>query len=133
MDELVGALLVRDGKLLLGLRSPARRLCPDCWDVIGGHVEPGETPEATLSRELEEEIGVTPTVFRDIGEVFDETDRCRLYRVDSWTGGEPAICNDEHVDLRWFSVSEACALPNLAVDQYRDIFGSIFQPDPRAG
>jgi 8-oxo-dGTP pyrophosphatase MutT (NUDIX family) len=54
MAEMVGAVLVRDGTLLLGLRSPARRLCPNCWDTIGGHVEPGETVEETLRRELEE-------------------------------------------------------------------------------
>ena len=128
MDEMVGAVLVRDGKLLLDLRSSARRLCPNCWDMVGGHVEPGETSKETLCRELQEEIGVTPTVFHAIGELFDETDHCRLYRVDDWTGGEPAICNDEHVDLRWFSVGEARALPNLAVDQYRNIFGSLFRP-----
>jgi 8-oxo-dGTP pyrophosphatase MutT (NUDIX family) len=127
MDEMVAAVLVRDGKLLLGLRSSARRLCPNCWDMIGGHVEPSETSEETLCRELQEEIGVTPTVFQGIGELFDETDHCCLYRVDDWAGDEPVICNDEQVDLRWFSVREACALPNLAVDQYRDIFRSIFK------
>jgi hypothetical protein len=73
---------------------------------------------------------VTPNVFHDIGELVDETDRCRLFRVDGWTGGEPALCNDEHVELRWFAVSEACALPNLAVDQCRQIFGSIFKSTP---
>ncbi|OYN98759.1 hypothetical protein CGZ95_11820 [Enemella evansiae] len=39
------AALVRDGRVLLAHRHPERRWYPDCWDLVGGHVEPGETPE----------------------------------------------------------------------------------------
>ena len=38
------AALVRDGLVLLGHRHPARRWYLDCWDLVGGHVEPGELP-----------------------------------------------------------------------------------------
>lgn len=38
-------------------RSPDRRLLPGTWDIVGGHVEPGESPEAALAREIEEETG----------------------------------------------------------------------------
>jgi 8-oxo-dGTP pyrophosphatase MutT (NUDIX family) len=30
---------------------------PGTWDVAGGHVEPGETPQQALAREIEEETG----------------------------------------------------------------------------
>ncbi len=40
-------------------RSPERRLFPGSWDVVGGHLDPGETPEQALARELEEETGWT--------------------------------------------------------------------------
>lgn len=49
---------VRDGRLLLGLRAAHKKAFPGCWDVIGGHVEAGETPEAAMRRELLEEIGI---------------------------------------------------------------------------
>lgn len=39
------AALVLDAKVLLGHRHPARRWYPSCWDLIGGHVEVGESPE----------------------------------------------------------------------------------------
>jgi len=40
--EIVGGVLVRGGELLLGRRSPHKRICPDTWDVLGGHRENGE-------------------------------------------------------------------------------------------
>lgn len=54
----VGA-LIRDGRnrVFAHRRSPTRRLLPGTWDVVGGHAEPGETPEQALAREIEEETG----------------------------------------------------------------------------
>lgn len=54
----VGA-LIRDGRnrVFVHRRSPTRRLLPGTWDVVGGHAEPGETPEQALAREIEEETG----------------------------------------------------------------------------
>jgi 8-oxo-dGTP diphosphatase len=40
----VGASLLKEGALLLGLRA-SHRPYPDCWDIIGGHVEPSEALE----------------------------------------------------------------------------------------
>ncbi len=45
------------GRIFVQRRAPDRRLFPDCWDIVGGHAEAGETPEQTLRREVHEETG----------------------------------------------------------------------------
>jgi len=46
-----------DGRVLLA-RRPAGKPLAGLWEFPGGKVEPGETPEAALIRELEEELGI---------------------------------------------------------------------------
>lgn len=126
--EIVGGVLVRKRELLLGRRAPHKRICPNTWDVLGGHREAGETLEQTLARELEEEIGITPVESVKLATLpFDRDGQAigfHLYRVDAWTG-EPALANDEHTELRWFGFEAAAAMPDLAADEYRDLFRKL--------
>ncbi|MER7823062.1 NUDIX domain-containing protein [Streptomyces sp. NPDC096097] len=54
----VGAVVLNgDGEAFAQKRSPDRHLFPDSWDIVGGHVEAGETLLEALAREIEEETG----------------------------------------------------------------------------
>jgi 8-oxo-dGTP diphosphatase len=50
--RVVGAMIEKDGRYLITQRSPTASL-PLLWEFPGGRVEPGETDEAALARELE--------------------------------------------------------------------------------
>jgi 8-oxo-dGTP diphosphatase len=51
------ALIDTDGRVLLAQR-PAGKSLAGLWEFPGGKVEPGESPEAALIRELQEELGI---------------------------------------------------------------------------
>ncbi|MBB3391108.1 8-oxo-dGTP diphosphatase [Rhizobium sp. BK275] len=55
------ALIDTDGRILLAQRPEGKSLA-GLWEFPGGKVESGETPEETLVRELNEELGITTKV-----------------------------------------------------------------------
>lgn len=58
-DCVVGLLLSNDGKILLGKKDPKDGgVFPDCWHLPGGGVEPGESQQEALRREIKEEVGI---------------------------------------------------------------------------
>jgi 8-oxo-dGTP pyrophosphatase MutT (NUDIX family) len=51
------AILYQDNQFLMQLRDNISTInSPGCWEIFGGHIEPGETPETAIQREILEEI-----------------------------------------------------------------------------
>ena len=131
MTDIVNALLLRRGTVLLARRSPHRKAYPGLWSFPGGHVEAGETLEQALIREAREEIGIAPTVYAAIAKVADPNApeaapiTYHMFAVTAWESGEPAIMDDEHTKLGWFPLATACALPDLALEEYRPLLNKL--------
>ncbi|WP_324779838.1 Nudix family hydrolase [Thiobacillus sedimenti] len=90
ITEVAAAVLVQpDGRVLLAQR-PAGKPYAGYWEFPGGKVEPGESLEAALARELHEELGIAVTrACRWITRVFEyphATVRLNFFRVFEWQG-----------------------------------------------
>jgi 8-oxo-dGTP diphosphatase len=124
--EIVAALIVRSQKILLGHRSPTRTFYPNVWDVFGGHVEPGEEQQQTLVRELQEELDITPTLWKYLEKISlagDDSNQVTmyLYLVTDWTGTPTNRQLEEHSTIDWFSLEESTHLL-LAHPDYPAVF-----------
>jgi mutator protein MutT len=117
MVEVVVGALLRDGQVLLGLRSPEKRAYPGVWDLPGGVIEEGETELVALARELFEELGVriaigaTSHLVRLTVGMEDDSVKLSAWLVRDWDGTPFNAAPEEHDDLGWFNLEE---LPVLA-------------------
>lgn len=104
--HVVGAALLRGGRCLVAQRSE-RMSMPLKWEFPGGKVEPGETPEAALLRELREELGVEAEVHEHLGR-GESANAARRIVLDVYaarlTGGDPVP--REHARVRWVGPDE---------------------------
>lgn len=65
--EVALAMLEREGRWLMQLRDEIPTIvAPGCWGLFGGHLDPGETPEQALRRELLEEISWQPPALEQV-------------------------------------------------------------------
>lgn len=105
------AALVRADQILLAHRHPSREHYPDCWDLVGGHVEPGESPRQAVGRECLEELGVRLHDPRQIPmTIADPTLEMNAFLVTRWDGEPVNRAPEEHDDLRWFRRGELADL-----------------------
>jgi 8-oxo-dGTP diphosphatase len=109
--DVVGAVIVNEKKeVLCALRSQNMSL-PGLWEFPGGKIEPDETPEASLIREIQEELSCTIEVGELVADATYEYPTV-IVRLITYTAlivdGQPTP--NEHEKLVWLPVSE---LPTL--------------------
>ena len=132
--DCVGAVLVRDGKMLLGRRADDRDWLPGAWDLFGGHVQAGETAQDALRRELREELGIAAQALRALGtlESAEGGWRLQVFAVGDWSGEPCNLQPDEHAELRWMSAAEAEATLAPAHPGFAAVIAKAFDAASRS-
>ncbi|MCD1295819.1 DNA mismatch repair protein MutT [Methanocella sp. CWC-04] len=105
----VGAVIVRDDKVLMLLRSDKCRNNVNKWTIPGGMVEPFEKLEDAIVREIAEETGLLieslyPLIVSD--RVFDEQHWVSIL-YEACANGEPVNKEAEkHIRIEWLSLND---------------------------
>jgi len=104
----VKGVVLRDGRVIL-LKNDRGE-----WELPGGKLEPAETPEACVAREIAEELGLRVSVSGIIDSwVYSaKPERPVLivtYGCAELTQGEPVL-SSEHEELAWFPLGDVDAL-----------------------
>lgn len=106
MITVTAGILLKGARVFIAKRKTTGRL-PGKWEFPGGKVEPGETPEEGLQRELSEELDIEAIVGNRLGENVHRyefgTVRLLFYRV-YWDGGE--ISSKDHDEYAWAPLDE---------------------------
>jgi 8-oxo-dGTP diphosphatase len=114
---LAGALtLDEDGRVFVHRRGWDRRLFPGCWDIVGGHLEPGETLLEALEREVAEEtgwrlVGTPKPAYVADWETTEGDDVGRRREFDFVVEVEgdlarPRLERPKHVEFRWLGADD---------------------------
>jgi 8-oxo-dGTP diphosphatase len=116
--RVVAGILVENGRVLLTQRAPGQSF-PHLWEFPGGKVEPGESPEAALIREFQEEVditisGVTPydaIRYRDPG---GRDIAVAFYRVGAYRGSPRPL---EVAAVEWVPVPDLGSVDFIPANQ----------------
>lgn len=102
---------VERGDQILLARSP--HFAPGVYSTLAGFVEPGESLEETVIREVREEVGVTVTNVRYFGsQPWPFPHSLMIGFVADWESGEITPQPDEIEDAGWFTVDTLPGLPS---------------------
>jgi 8-oxo-dGTP diphosphatase len=118
LRRVIAALLVRDGKILIAKRNAHDRLA-NMWEFPGGKVEPGESPEVCLKREIREELQIDITVGDLFGEIFHNNEHGSIRLIAYWAtcdgfGITPVV----HDAYAWVALDELDNYEFVPADMY---------------
>ncbi|MGA2478145.1 MAG: (deoxy)nucleoside triphosphate pyrophosphohydrolase [Spirochaetia bacterium] len=118
------AIIEQDGRVFIAKRRPGKHMGGK-WEFPGGKIEPGESPEESLARELREELAVEAQVGEFLCRCSYAGDGVSLellvYRA-SISAGTPQLL--EHQEMRWVLPEELLSY-DLA-DSDRKVVENLF-------
>ena len=126
MIRVVAGVLVQGGSVLV-CRRPPGGAHPGKWEFPGGKVEPGETLEQALSREIREELGVAATVGAEIRRITHRYAARSPVEIHFFTIEriEGDLVNQHFAEVRWQPLGRLGELDFLEAD--RDLVRELDQ------
>jgi len=110
------ALVNSDGQVLLAQRPEGKSLA-GLWEFPGGKLEPGESPEAALARELDEELGITMPQLEPFTFVSFAYPEFHLVMLLYWCRGWAGVpVGRDGQALRWETPAAMAGLPMPPAD-----------------
>ena len=123
------ALIVRDRQVLIGQRH-ADQPMGSLWEFPGGKIEPGESPQEALARELAEELGIHAEVGPAVTRIRHNYRRggavdLQFFAVREFSG---EINNQIYQQVRWVKLEDLTGYHFLAADRslIRDLAAGKF-------
>ncbi len=128
VEVVAGVIADARGRILLARRTDGRDLA-GLWEFPGGKREPGESPEAALIRELQEELGIHADIGAPLIAVPQQYPHKRLRldvrHVASWRGGVPKGLDGQA--LAWVPPQKLASYAMPPAD--RPVVAALLQPD----
>lgn len=122
----VGAVVQHDGKVLL-LQRPEHDFMGGIWELPSGKVEPGESLDQALIREVEEETGLSVTALRTYLGSFDYQSgsgkKSRQFNFAVNVDSSEPVKLQEHDAYTWTSLTEEAPV----TDAVRDVLAAYQQ------
>ena len=127
MQQVTAALIEKQGKILLARRKAGKHM-GEKWEFPGGKIDPGESPQEALRRELAEEFSIEAR----IGEYLGSTEfrqgeielEIQLYRALHLGG---TFILHDHEEIRWVAPQEVESYELVDSDRklFRDYVGTL--------
>lgn len=115
--RVVAAIFHSEGRVLACRRNP-EKAAGGKWEFPGGKVEPGESPEEALLRELAEELNVgDATIGSLVSRATTTTGEATIDLACYWAEAESVPqSSTDHDELRWTAIDELSELDWAAAD-----------------
>ena len=122
--------LVERGREMLLAR--ARRFPTAMYSTLAGFVEPGETLEEAVVREVQEETGITVKKIRYFGsQAWPFPHSLMIGFTASYAGGQITLSDEENVDAGWFTADDLPSLPDK-MSIARELIDSFLEKQGKA-
>ena len=115
---MTAALILRDNEVLIGQRRADQPMAL-LWEFPGGKIEPGETPQQALARELREELGIQAVIGAPVTRIRHNYRHggavdLQFFVVREFTG---ELDNQIYQQIRWVRLQDLPSYDFLAADR----------------